>query len=798
MRPRWHKVWRDASAARGRLLTAVVALGISGAGVITMLGSYVVLAREVPANYLSTHPADALLELEGGIDSATVARVRRLPDVTFASATALRWARLPAGPQQRLPLLLFVVPDFRSERLNTVRTDGGAWPPPPGAVLIERSAMALTGRAIGDSLPVTFADGHTATLAIAGQVHEPALAPAWQEQAVYGFVEERTLSAHGVNVPLDRLKLQIGSGRADPVTVERTARVVADSLTAWGIGVHEIRLPPARQHPHQTQMNAVIRMLLTFSVLALVLGAVLAATIISALLAQHRTQIAVLKTIGASTAQVAALYVTLVCGLALLGLLVGLPLGVGVSNQLLKAIATLLNLELVSTAWPAWVWATLAALGLLVPVGLALLPILAASRRTVRDALDDRGAIARPDRFTSWLTASRRDLPALTLAARNLFRRRARSTMNLLLLAGAGAMCLTSLNLRAAWTGLVDDAERVRRYDLDVRLSRALDPDTMRMLASHIDGVTAVEPWVRTGLAVADTGRVRVTASYPDGGHGTVTLFGAPAATVVIAHELTAGRWLRAGDRNAVVLNDMAAHGPFRGRQVGDSVRVLVDELPTTVQVVGMIREPITGGAAYMEAEALGALLARGHVAESYRVAVEPTAALEPVSRALARALADRGITVTGITTRGRASAAQGGHVAVLVAALGFIAVVMTVVSLLGLSSSLGIAVAERTRELGVLRAIGATPGQVQRMVVFEGVALAGVSWVGALAVSTILSGVVARVLASISAQPLAPRQSVVASALWLVVVLGGAALVSVVPARRAARMSVREAVATA
>jgi putative ABC transport system permease protein len=211
-----------------------------------------------------------------------------------------------------------------------------------------------------------------------------------------------------------------------------------------------------------------------------------------------------------------------------------------------------------------------------------------------------------------------------------------------------------------------------------------------------------------------------------------------------------------------------------------------------------MIREPITGGAAYMEAEALGALLARGHVAESYRVAVEPTAALEPVSRALARALADRGITVTGITTRGRASAAQGGHVAVLVAALGFIAVVMTVVGLLGLSSSLGVAVAERTRELGVLRAIGATPGQVQRMVVFEGVALAGVSWVGAVAVSTILSGVVARVLASISAQPLAPRQSVVASALWLVVVLGGAALVSVVPARRAARMSVREAVATA
>ena len=111
-----------------------------------------------------------------------------------------------------------------------------------------------------------------------------------------------------------------------------------------------------------------------------------------------------------------------------------------------------------------------------------------------------------------------------------------------------------------------------------------------------------------------------------------------------------------------------------------------------------------------------------------------------------------------GAITARRFAAAQGGHVAILVAALGFIALLMAVVGLLGLASALSVATAERTREFGVMRALGASRGLALRVVLAEGAVIAVASWALAVVLSLPLSAVVGRVLASIAAQDLAPR----------------------------------------
>ena len=69
-------------------------------------------------------------------------------------------------------------------------------------------------------------------------------------------------------------------------------------------------------------------MLTGFSALALLLGAVLCATVIGALLAQQVRQIAIMKAIGARTQQVALPLLALVAGLGLMATAIGLPLGV--------------------------------------------------------------------------------------------------------------------------------------------------------------------------------------------------------------------------------------------------------------------------------------------------------------------------------------------------------------------------------------------------------------------------------------------------------------------------------------
>ena len=141
------------------------------------------------------------------------------------------------------------------------------------------------------------------------------------------------------------------------------------SLSGWlaqqGDAVEQVRIPPPRRHPHQAQMNAILAMLTGFSALALVLGAVLCATVIGAWLAQQVRQVAIMKAIGARTWQVAAPTLALVALLGLAATAIGLPPGMAAAGAFVRAIAQLLNLRL-EDATPPLVLLVLLALGLVV------------------------------------------------------------------------------------------------------------------------------------------------------------------------------------------------------------------------------------------------------------------------------------------------------------------------------------------------------------------------------------------------------------------------------------------------
>ena len=160
----------------------------------------------------------------------------------------------------------------------------------------------------------------------------------------------------------------------------------------------------------------------------------------------------------------------------------------------------------------------------------------------------------------------------------------------------------------------------------------------------------------------------------------------------------------------------------------------------------------------------------------------------------LTAALARIGVDVRSVQTEARIASAQGGHVYILVFALGFIALVMAIVGMIGLASSLGVSVFERTREFGVMRAVGCSTRMIVRTVVAEGVLIALVSILVAVAASRVLSLTVGSVLASISAQELTLTISPSGVAVWAAGLLVGTALVSSIPALRAARITVRDA----
>jgi putative ABC transport system permease protein len=452
-------------------MTVAVALGVFGVG--TMLSGYAILTREILRNYLDTNPASATLELDS-VTPALLSEVRARPGIAAAEARATVVARVRVGADW-VALRLFVISDFDAFRIGTFRSVAGAWPPPEGTMLLERTGQRVLGVGLDGMVMVKTAHGTPTPVRISGLVHDPGLAPSTMEQTGYAYITPHTLAWLGESGTLDELRIVVADRAPSVARVDAAARDLATWLQERGHRVREIQVPPPLRHPHQGQMTGILYLVNSFSMMALILGGILVAAMIASLMARQIREIGVMKAVGASSAQVAGLYLTMVLVFGVLALVLGLPPGVVAGRAFAGVVAGNLNFTIVSDTIPWWVFVVQVAAGLLSPLVVAAVPLLRGSRVTVRQAMDDHGVNQEAfgsRRLDAWLAALRGIDRALLLAVRNTFRRRVRLALTLGLLAAGGAMFMTSRNVAVGWDRITAKVFRTRQYDVDIRFNR--------------------------------------------------------------------------------------------------------------------------------------------------------------------------------------------------------------------------------------------------------------------------------------------------------------------------------------
>lgn len=791
----WRKVMSDARAARGRLVLMGLALAVSGAALTTMLSTYVVLGRELARNYLSTNPAAAQLVLDRS-DEELARAVARFPGVADAEPSSAVWARVAVANGEMRPALLFVIPHLGRSRINTVRLQSGDWPAADDQLVLERSALQVAQASIGDSLTLDFPNKQSARLKVVGTVHDPSLAPAWQEQVVYGYVTPAALAR--VDPDLHILKVTVVPEIREAQAIETVAHGVAQRLAELGRKVREIRIPPPRMHPHQSQVMTLLAMLLGFSACGLLLGAVLGAAIVGGFIGSQARDIAVMKAIGARSVQIAVLYLVLVGGIALLAAVAAIPLGLLAAAGWVGASARLLNLDIASARIPWFIATASAAVAIWAPITAAGLPVWLGSRRTVRQAMSEWG-LARaswtPDISTRALVRVRMLSTAAALGVRNAFRRRARLLLAVAAFASAGAMFIASAELRIAWSDNVAASAATRRYDLEIRLQNAASAAGVRHIVETLPGVRAVESWPVADVAIDAGDHIAVSHSYPDEGHGRITIRAVPLETRLLSAQLMTGRWLRQNDDAAVVLNS-AAQVALPGVKVGDRLDILIRHEPRQVQVVGIAREIMTPAALYTTAAGLAGQNFPADSTNAVRVALKPGTAADAVGDAATAALESAGIAVRGIISEKLIRAAQSGHIRILISALGFVVAITTLVGILGHASMLSTGVVERTREFGILRIVGAGAGDIRRVVLSEAMIGGLLGAAAAIPLSLPISQTIGRIVGRVSGQPLVLELAAIPVVTWLSVCVAASALGALYPSLRAARWSVRATLA--
>lgn len=780
----------------------ILALAVSLFGVGTMLGAYAILTREIGVNYLGTAPAAATLELDR-LDDGLVEAVRRQPGIAAAEARGKVLARVQVGPDQWRPMQLFVVKDFSAMKLATFNSVAGAWPPLEGTLLLERTAVEMVKSGLGGSVVVKTPHGPPRTLAISGLVQDPALAPAWQERSGYGYITPATLAWLGEPGELDLLKIRVSDAPMDVHAIDATARRLGAWLQAQGRVVERIAVPPPGKHPHQSQMTAVLVLLVVFSLMALGLSVILVATMVHGMMAQQVRQIGVMKALGARAGQIAALYIVMVLAVSVVATALGVAMGLPAGRAFAAAVGELLNFTITDASVPWWVFASQMAGGLVVPLLVALAPILRGSRITVREALADVGvkADAVDGRGLDGLLASLRGLDrTLLMALRNAFRRRGRLLLTLGLLAAGGSMFMTGLNVRSAWDKRLEEGMAHRHFDVEIDLNglAPVEPTLSQLRATP--GVKAAQAWGYAPAALSRSGLADVGRTYPDGGHGSLTLRGVPEGSRLVDFPLLAGRWLQPGDTDALVLNQ-GMRGQLPQAAVGDEVTFSMDGHPLKGRVVGIVEELGAAGVVYVPAATFTKATGKPDQARSFRVVLDvkdPNIQKATLAR-IEAVLRDTDASVAMVLSDRELRAAVGAHITILIDALLFMAIIMALVGALGLTSTMGTNVVERTREFAVMRAIGGTPRVVLRNVLSEGIFIGALSWLLAIPLSLPFSALIGGVVGNLSFRT--PLPLVLAPSglgIWLLIVLLGAALASILPARRASLLTVQDTLATA
>lgn len=795
---RWRKIVRDLWTNDMRTLMAILAMAIGVFAVGSVLSAYALLTREIDVNYLSTTPASAKLYVAGA-DRELATAVANLPEVENAQVRRVIRARLKLGPDEWGPLKLFVIDDFNDLRLSAFTSESGEWPPSTGNILIERSSV-FSKSMQGEAMVVQTPLGEAQALTISGIVHDPAQAPGWQDGIDYGYITAETLALLGEPATFNELHILVADDRTNVPHISEVAYQVRQFVQEQGYTVTAVTIPEPGRHPHTDQMDSLLFLLEAFGVLALILSGILVANIIAALLAQQTRQIGAMKAIGASTRQIAGLYLGMVFILGLAALVFGTPLSVSAGRAYAEFTATLLNFNITSALIPTWVFAVQIGVGLTVPLLAAAVPIVRGSRITVQEAISDYGtgrAQFGSSVVDNLVTSVRGLNRPLLLSLRNSFRRRVRLLLIVGILAIGGAAFMSTININQSWLNTIDVAFQARHYDVKVDFAEPYAVEQVEEAVTAVPGVTGVESW----------NEAVVVQEHDDGSDGIrFNLTAVPPATEMITYPLLEGRWLQPGDTNAMVINHEMLYDHEANIRPGDTVTLRINGQPIAWQVVGVVKEigaPRRGlgipASAYVPLDFFNQVTGEAGTTTTVRVqtAEHDAAALQTISQKLERQFDAAGLRRADLQASTTRRHILEEHLVVILVFLLLMAILVAAVGALALASVVSISVMERSREIGIMRAIGASTGAILRVVMAEGVVIGLLSWLVAVAITKPLSAEIGNLAGQLFIRSdLVNIFSGTAVLAWLVLILVISLAASFFPAWSAARLTVREAVA--
>lgn len=844
----WHLTLRNLLAHRGRFVLTLLAVVLS----VTFISGSLMLtdtSERLLEDQFRTASAgvDITIRDAAAFDSAMGVEVERdplpadllekvaqAPGVGQAHPVADGQGVLEVDGEAVVPTGASLLSSYSPEPLGAFTVRSGRAPENEGEVAIDVATARTAGVAPGDTVAI-LTDRRT-TLEVVGLV---------------GFAESDGMP--GATVALVLLQdaqrmLETAGGYSEILVTAADGASVQDVLSQLRTTLGERYAVASAQDSAaasaaaaQEQIGSLSMVLTAMSAAALLVGAMLIANTFAIVTNQRRREIALLRAAGATTGQVSRSVLGEALVIGLLGSGLGVALGVLTADGL-REIGAAFGTDLPAGATvlsPSTV-----AISLVLGLGITLVSAVGAARRVARvapvEALRDSAEASPATPARNRVRSTLRLLPlgaglagtAAVLAgapALVLVPAAVATVAGLALLGPAVTPVLArvvgaplarmGLSGRLARQSAARAPRRTTATAMALALSLALIAFMTVLATSLREGLSGTyRETVTAGLVIESsraemlgglsphvveevnrlpevdlTSRVRYGHWLDDGTTSALTAVDPATLAEVTDLDFTAGSLDALDTGGVVVAQSVAAE---RGLTVGDTVEMTFSYTgDQQLEVVGILES--------LDAQALSTswFVSLETYAEHFTEDMDASVLLrvtddvdvDTAAAAVEAALVDH--PTADVRDQAAAAAARGDTVQQVLGLVTVLLVLTVIIALLGITNTLALSVSERTREIGLLRAVGASRQQVSWMIRAEAVLVAALASILGLGLGV---GLGAATVAALGQQaPLAVALPAGRLALIVAVALAAGLLAGLLPARRAARIDVLRAITT-
>ncbi len=817
MRTNMRKVIRDLEKYKGRTALALLAVMIGVMSVGFVLSAYAILKREMQTNFLTTNPASVVIHVRD-LDSDRAALLRSAyPDADITLRKTVP-ARLQRSNGTFGTIYLFAAESLEEQTVDTFELEEGVFPQNADQMVLERDSLKILpqlSKGCGESLTVQIPGQEPRVIELSGRVHAPGLSPASMEKYSYAFLRLDALSALGDTGWYDEIRIVSYENRQDRDAMRSLAEEMETTLTRSGCQVIRTDVPEPGKHPHADQLDSLLFLLQAFSVISVLAAGIVMINLMQFILSSQIRQIAIMKSLGASAADIVLPYVSYILMIGTAAILAAIPAAVMIGRAYASFAAGVLNFDILNDAIPSWVFAVQVGAGLLIPLLASVPGILKSLRITVKEGLSDSPPTGRRVRRAGKKSgagkipgtgktqgsgkmqgtgrkaaAQRFRISSLLLMPlKNLSRNLKRTVPAVLALATGGILFMTSQNIVSSVNATVDGSMETFRYQYDLRLAGREDPEKIEQTLRQIPQVEEIEFYGTSQMFFSKSDETG-SSFYPV---RTIS----PESRLVDFSRIMRGTAAErtAAERPDAVYINTALHDEEPWLKVGMTVTMNVNGIPGKVYIAGIIREVPPLPCAYMAPKNYEALYGTPSRQNVFLSTGALTAEEQSqVAADIEAACASNGITVSENWNISLLRKAFVEHLNVIINFLAVVSVLAVIVGGLSIASIVGMNISERRRELGTLRAIGSNPHQTMRLVSGEVLMTGLAGWLTGLAVSIPVSVWAGNYFGRIFLHSdLTFAFSLSGALIWLVLSLAVSLLSGLFPAANAARAPLKE-----